>query len=58
MVTTRRAKLLSEARLPYLTDRERRILARFLDRLEAHAGDRVQHVIFRPHRTLSGGARL
>lgn len=46
MVTTRRAKLLSEARLPYLTDRDRRLLTRFLDRLEAHAGDRVQHVIF------------
>jgi predicted nucleotidyltransferase len=46
MTTTRRAKLLSEARLPYLTNRERQILARFLDRLEAHAGDRVRHVIF------------
>ncbi len=45
-MTTQRAKLISEARLPYLTDRERRTLARFLDRLEAHAGDRVQHVIF------------
>ena len=46
MATTRRAKLLSEARLPYLSNRERQILARFLDRLEAHAGDRVRHVIF------------
>jgi uncharacterized protein (UPF0332 family)/predicted nucleotidyltransferase len=46
MVTTQRASLLSEARLPYLTDRERQTLARFLDRLETHAGDRVQHVIF------------
>lgn len=46
MVTTQRARLLSEARLPYLTDRERQTLARFLDRLETHAGDRVQHVIF------------
>ena len=46
MVTAQRAKLLSEARLPYLTGRERQILARFLDRLEAHAGDRVRHVIF------------
>jgi uncharacterized protein (UPF0332 family)/predicted nucleotidyltransferase len=45
-VTSQRAKLLSEARLPYLTDRERQILARFLERLEAAAGDRVQHVIF------------
>ena len=45
-VTPRRARLLSEARLPYLTDRERQVLARFLERLEAAAGDRVQHVIF------------
>jgi uncharacterized protein (UPF0332 family)/predicted nucleotidyltransferase len=41
-----RARLISEARLPYLTDSERRTLARFLDRLEAAAGDRVEHVIF------------
>jgi uncharacterized protein (UPF0332 family) len=41
-----RSRLLSEARLPYLTDRERRTLARFLERLEAAAGDRVKHVIF------------
>jgi uncharacterized protein len=41
-----RSRLLSEARLPYLTDRERRTLARFLERLEAAAGDRVEHVIF------------
>jgi shikimate dehydrogenase len=34
MATTRRAKLLSEARLPYLSNRERQILARFLDRLD------------------------
>jgi len=46
MTTTRRARLISESRLPYLTDRERQILARFLDRLEAHAGDKVRHVIF------------
>jgi len=46
MATPQRAKLVSEARLPYLTDRERQILARFLDRLETHAGDRVRHVIF------------
>ncbi len=45
-MTSQRAKLLSEARLPYLTDRERQVLARFLERLEAAAGDRVQHVIF------------
>jgi predicted nucleotidyltransferase len=45
-VTSQRARLLSEARLPYLTDRERQLLARFLERLEAAAGDRVQHVIF------------
>jgi uncharacterized protein (UPF0332 family)/predicted nucleotidyltransferase len=43
---TRRAKLISEERLPYLTERERQALARFLERLEAQAGDRVQHVIF------------
>jgi hypothetical protein len=38
MVTTQRAKLVSEARLPYLTDRERQTLAHFLERLEAKAG--------------------
>jgi len=45
-MATRRAKLLSEERLPYLTKRECQALARFLERLEAKAGDRVQHVIF------------
>lgn len=45
-MTTRRARLLSEERLPYLTECERQALARFLERLEANAGDRVQHVIF------------
>jgi len=44
-VTAKRAALLSEARLPYLTDRERQILSRLLERLEAAAGDRVHHVI-------------
>ncbi|GAB4543223.1 MAG: hypothetical protein Kow0063_36150 [Anaerolineae bacterium] len=46
MGSSQRARLISEERLPYLTDRERQMLARFLERLEEAAGDRVQHVIF------------
>jgi uncharacterized protein (UPF0332 family)/predicted nucleotidyltransferase len=46
MVTGQRARLISEARLPYLSDGERQTLARFLERLEEAAADRVQHVIF------------
>lgn len=46
MVTRQRARLISEARLPYLTAGERQTLARFLERLEEAAADRVQHVIF------------
>lgn len=45
-MTTDRVQLLSEARLPYLTDHERQALSYFLERLEAAAGDRVQYVIF------------
>ena len=45
-MTDDRSRLLSETRLPYLTERERQTLAHFLERLEAAAGDRVQHVIF------------
>ena len=44
-MTAKRAGLLSETRLPYLTDRERQTLSRLLERLEAAAGDRVHHVI-------------
>ena len=43
--TTRADRLLAEERLPYLTDRERKSLARFLERLEAECGDRVQRVV-------------
>jgi len=38
-------RVLAEERLPYLTDRERKSLARFLERLEAECGDRVQRVV-------------
>jgi uncharacterized protein (UPF0332 family)/predicted nucleotidyltransferase len=38
-------RVLAEERVPYLTDRERQSLARFLERLEAECGDRVQRVV-------------
>ena len=38
-------RVLAEERVPYLTDRERKSLARFLERLEAECGDRVQRVV-------------
>jgi uncharacterized protein (UPF0332 family)/predicted nucleotidyltransferase len=38
-------RVLTEERVPYLTDRERKSLARFLERLEAECGDRVQRVV-------------
>ncbi|HID64244.1 MAG TPA: HEPN domain-containing protein [Anaerolineae bacterium] len=41
----RAARVLAEERVPYLTDRERESLARFLEQLEAECGDRVQRVV-------------
>ena len=38
-------RVLTEERVPYLTDRERKGLARFVERLEAECGDRVQRVV-------------
>ena len=38
-------RVLAEERVPYLTDRERKSLARFLERLETECGDRVQRVV-------------
>ena len=38
-------RVLTEERVPYLTDWEREGLARFLERLEAECGDRVQRVV-------------
>ena len=38
-------RVLAEERVPYLADRERKSLARFLERLEAECGDRVQRVV-------------
>jgi uncharacterized protein (UPF0332 family)/predicted nucleotidyltransferase len=38
-------RVLTEERVPYLTDQERKSLARFLERLEAECGDRVQRVV-------------
>ena len=43
--TTRADRVLTEERVPYLTDRERESLARFLEQLEAECGDRVQRVV-------------
>ena len=38
-------RVLAEERVPYLTDQERKGLARFLERLETECGDRVQRVV-------------
>jgi uncharacterized protein (UPF0332 family)/predicted nucleotidyltransferase len=38
-------RMLTEERVPYLTDQERKGLARFLERLETECGDRVQRVV-------------
>ncbi len=38
-------RVLTEERISYLTDRERKGLTRFLKRLEAECGDRVQRVV-------------
>jgi uncharacterized protein (UPF0332 family)/predicted nucleotidyltransferase len=38
-------RVLAEERVPYLTDRERKSLARFLEQLETECGDRVQRVV-------------
>lgn len=38
-------RVLTEERVPYLTDREREDLARFLKRLETECSDRVQRVV-------------
>ncbi len=52
---TRVERLLREERVPYLTERERAGLARFLERLEAEHGDHIQRVVLFGSRARGNG---